>query len=426
VVHQEHADEAAFAWGQWERGLRESDAPLIPFADGIDERLLANQEALATAPRAVLLDGLAAALDGDAEENEVSVWALATLIAGADGPVRKALDTHPRHGAQLQRALELCWSAPASWAAGLRDARSPTAAVACLGMLAAHEHRFGAELDAFLESQDALIATAALRVLPLAAAPDTAWAHANLRSPHAATREAAREAALVLEPARALPELRRSFEARDGLDLVLIALAISGDGDDLARVERALLDPALRRQALWALGFSGRARAAELSVQHLGTPEVADLAAETFEMITGVRLSAGARPAPEDDAEPEEASSTPPSRWGAPPPVADKEYDLNAAQSAWQSWKRAQSALGQRFLRGVPMTGEVLAQSLRSEPMRRRHVRALELHARARSQAHPVARFDTHTWGWRQLRRLDLLEVPSGIACDAPLDRRGR
>ncbi len=104
------ADEARFLWGQWERTLRGGAGTLIHFVDGLDERLLAAEEALGGAPPDMLRAWFAKALDGSAKKNDVAVIALALLISGtkeAADSVAQALESHPQHRGQLARALEI-------------------------------------------------------------------------------------------------------------------------------------------------------------------------------------------------------------------------------------------------------------------------------------------------------------------------------
>jgi uncharacterized protein (TIGR02270 family) len=420
-------DEAAFLWGHWEHALRQGSSPIFHFADGLDERLLANEEELSRTAPDVLSEWFEVELAELAEGNAVAALALALLTSGArshEDQVAAALEFPPKHRPQIVRALEVCWrdldGRIVDW---LRGARSESTVAALLRVLAWRRYRFGTELEPFLRHPDAEVRAAALLCSPWTTAPTGRWAEANLRSSDEQVRQAAWEAALWLSPATALPEIRQAFDhLRGSLDFAMVVLAVSGNPADLNRLEQTLADPSLRRQALWALGLSGWPHAAELCLRYLRDDTVADIAAEGFEAISGIRVGRTPVPLPEESEIPEEAEVPQRTRWSVPAMAGRAVFDERAAISAWESQKRKGEAGPGRILRGSPLTAESLGEALQREPLRRRHVRALELGLRSAGEA----RFETLTWGWQQVRELRSLKIPKGISCQIPLDQAGR
>jgi uncharacterized protein (TIGR02270 family) len=177
----------------------------------------------------------------------------------------------------------------------------------------------------------------------------------------------------------------------------LIALATLGGAAEHAAVERALQLPAARRAALFALGFSGRRRAAELCLEIMDDddPAVARVAGEAFAAITGLAIEgAYTRREPDDedldDDEPAVARATP----------AEKRLPLpdGRAIRAWWSSAAPRFEPGQRYLGGAPISAEALVAAIAGGPMRRRPGQALELAVRTRGACF----LDTTDWVSRQ------------------------
>jgi uncharacterized protein (TIGR02270 family) len=421
VDFDEVADEAFFLWGQWERTLRGGTSTLIHFVDGLDERFLASEETLGGAPPSILRTWFAKALDGSGKKNDVGALALALLVSGAKGAIEsvaQALESHPKHRGQLARALEICWTDIDHLLIGwLRAARSAPAVGALLRALAFRAVNLGTEIDPFLRAEDEDVLVAALGCLPFSDVPDLRGVEQALRSERETVREAAREAALRIDPRLGLRELRQAFDRRQGpLDLASMALAISASPEDLERLEQAAAEPALRRQAIWALGIGGWVVGADVCLRALNDDTVIDLAAEGFEAISGIRLASAAVPADEagEGEASEPANITTP--WAAPAFARRPAVDSKRAASEWSSRKQA---LGARVWAGAPLAGESLVVALKREPLRRRHARALELEVRS----HGEVRLRTLDWGWRQLRDMGRLQVPARVSFQAPLDR---
>jgi uncharacterized protein (TIGR02270 family) len=190
--------------------------------------------------------------------------------------------------------------------------------------------------------------------------------------------------------------------------VALLALAVGGEGADLEALGAALKDPALRDEVLWALGFSGRLAAAELAFENL--QEVGDrLAAESFAAITGLPLgppfieeeeegeedfdeelfNAGAEGEEEEAAAPE----APPTELLPGPEVLPGKVRVDRVDRWWTEARKRFEPAG-RYLRGQPLTVEVVRTALEGEPMRRRPVLAWELAIRSQG----ACQIETRTW----------------------------
>jgi uncharacterized protein (TIGR02270 family) len=197
-------------------------------------------------------------------------------------------------------------------------------------------------------------------------------------------------------------------EAATGPDAAvedLIALATLGGAAEHAAVERALQLPAVRRPALFALGFSGRPRAAELCLEIMEEDDPADarVAGEAFAAITGLTIEGTyARRENDDDDraddfddfddtdEPGAARATPAEAWL---PLPD-----GPAIRAWWSSAGPRFEPGQRYLGGAPISTAALVAAIAGGPMRRRPGHALELAVRTRGACF----LDTTDWVSRQ------------------------
>jgi uncharacterized protein (TIGR02270 family) len=404
-VLEEHLDEAAFLWGQWERALDAPDFTLAETAER-EERLLAHLEALEdeAAPDGVVrpafdseepwrLSAAAHALLALGEAEEVLVR-LRGARAKARTAIRRALEVSeaPGLGGRLRELLRL------------DDAGVQAQA---LEALAFRQEAPSEVLSRFFLHDEARARAVALRAaVPLPEAAVRGLLPALLASAHPDIRAAAMEAGLA-SGARVAWEACRQAAGSPGPHApeALVLLALGGDEADAGRGVEALGTAGLRRQALWALGFSGRVTAMEACLELLSVPEVARLAGEAFSAMTGLRLEgphalpAGARPegAPLPPEEQEDLDVD---------PVAGPEDSLPwpdvAAVKAWWDKARPGFERGTRYLLGKPFSGAVLLEALESGPMRRRHVLARELAIRTRGQ-HVIP---TRAFTWRQREAL--------------------
>src|SRR5258707_2498071 len=84
-VFEEHLDEAAFRWAQWQSALHAANYTLAEVAEGPEARLLAHLDALALGDAAVAERLLLPALEADEPERiAAAAWALVQLEGGGD------------------------------------------------------------------------------------------------------------------------------------------------------------------------------------------------------------------------------------------------------------------------------------------------------------------------------------------------------
>jgi uncharacterized protein (TIGR02270 family) len=401
-VLEEHLDEAAFLWSQWERSLVAPNYVLDEVA-GIEERLLAHVDGLviggAPAAERLLIPAL------ETEEVERVTAAVHTLLA-SDAPsgaeaVRTALETAaPEVLPAFQRALELKgFESLPSWLPTLLKQDEPARLVLALEVFASHGVDPGPVLPGLLRHEAPEVATAALRVATRLRHPlERQVLQACLVSPVTALRDSAILAGLQRGQRAAWAACQDAVDSRTPeFRLPALVLALSGEEREVERLKRLLDEPRYRPDALWALGFSGRPSAAESCLEWMEDDAVSHLAAEAFCAITGLSLEEGlVAPRTEEDPLPpleEEALDidlTPRPEEDLPRPVA-------AQVLAWWKEARKRFELDRRYLHGRPFGTEALRESLLTAPMRRRHALALDLALRSRGELRvPTRAFSVH------------------------------
>ncbi|WP_426756055.1 TIGR02270 family protein [Myxococcus sp. Y35] len=389
-IFEEHLDEATFLWTRREQCLV---SPLFDLRETGEEeaRLVAHLDALAEAGGVVTRKLAEPALQEDepARVSAATYVLLSERGQDAAGLLLKALEEgdSARHLA-IQGALEL-WDEP-GWAERLAPlSASPLPALKALALEVAAFH--GELLDAGTLTSLAANGEVAVRVSALRSArllPEEARAalvRAALASPEPSVRLAGIELGL-------LGGMRAAWSACQELAGVhcperaraWVLLALGGGEKALEVVLRRLEEKASRRQALWALGFSGQVAAADACIEWMAEdPPTSLLAAEAFCAITGLRLegsyvgiSPEAQELPPFEEDDLQADLTPKPEQALPVPAAD-------AIAAWWRSARKQFDPQKRYLYGEPFDGRVLLEALAHTPMRRRHVLALELALRS-------------------------------------------
>ncbi|RKH30265.1 TIGR02270 family protein [Corallococcus sicarius] len=401
-IHEEHVEDAAFLWMQWERALLAPDFDLEETAE-LEGRLRAHLEALAEAGAPVAHRLLRPALLSD-EPERVSAATYALVLGGcveAAGLRLLLADSEPGPRAAIQRALQLI-EGPAGTEQirpFLADAEPALQALA-LEALAFLGVTPGPELEALLNHDAPGIRASALRCarrLP----PDSVRAEL-LRAGLVDAHPQVRWEAIVLglqHGARAAwhacLELARTRE--EGSRRARVLMALGGGEAELRELLGMLGGSALQADVLWALGFSGRVAAAEACLEMMRPARTAALAAEAFSAITGLAIAGPhalpAEPARESSSREEDldADLTPRPEDSLPLPAPE-------AVSAW--WIQAHKGFeqGTRYLAGKPASAGRLLEVLGRGPMRRRHMLSLELSIRSRG-AHQL---QTRAWARRQ------------------------
>jgi uncharacterized protein (TIGR02270 family) len=237
-----------------------------------------------------------------------------------------------------------------------------------------------------LQHPEARVVSAALRgVQPLPQEVLSRELPRLLEDARPEVREAAIEAGLSAGSRAAWEACLKAVQARAGTGrLPLVLLALGGNDRDLERLLECARVAELQTDALWALGFSGRAQAAELCLELMAEEPLAALAGESFSAITGLRL--------------EESYAEPPKEEESLPPLEEEDLDVDLepkpedalplpnreAVRLWWKEERKRFDRGTRYVRGRPFSIDVLLEEFEQGPMRRRHVHAQELALRSR------------------------------------------
>lgn len=388
-VLEEHLNEAAFLWSQWESALVSANHGLEDTAE-CEERLLAHVDGLVIGGEAAVGELLLPALETD-ERARISAAALALLAGGGKRELQELLevldsgDEVQRSG--IGRALELSEREGLEAALlGRLSAEDPSLRALAFRVLAFRGAVPQEKRAQWLYGDEAEPVIAALRdARPLPRDVGQTVLPQLLVDSRPGVREAAMLAGLV-SGARAAWKVchKVAEEGGAGRKQCMAVLALGGDERDVELLVGLLRQEDLRADVLWALGFSGQALAAEACLQWMGDDEAAALAGEAFSAITGLRLEGEYRKAAEEaDAliplEEEDLDAN-----LVPGPEASLPVPAQEAVKRW--WQKAQKGFerGARYLRGTKLDAGRLLEALGSEPMRRRPVLALELAIRSR------------------------------------------
>jgi uncharacterized protein (TIGR02270 family) len=411
-VLEEHLNEAAFLWSQWERALV---SPLYDLADTAEceERLLAHVHGLVVGGEVAVGALLLPALEAE-EVERISAAVMALLSGGGKRELEKVLAVLDSAGevqrAGIGRAMALSGREDLEAMLLKRlSAEELALQVAAFQVLAfrgtaPHETR-----TRWLSQEVVEPVIAALRApgpLPREIA-QTALPQL-LVDPRPGVREAAIVAGLVSGARAAWKTCRKvAEEGGAGRRPALTVLALGGDERDAEWLVGQLRQEDLRADVLWALGFSGHALAAQACLECMGGEDrTAALAGEAFSAITGLKLEGEYRKPPKEEAdalvplEEEDLNAD-----LVPGPEASLAVPVREDVVRW--WDKAQKSFerGTRYLRGNKLDAGGLLEALRREPMRRRPALALELAIRSRG-AHQL-----QTRAFTRRQRAELSEV---------------
>lgn len=399
-IYEEHLDEAEFLWSQREHALLSTRHQLWEL-ERVEKRLLARVDGLAIGGPAVAAHLLVPALEAQVPAR-ISTAALALLTGEfqqPDGAVLALLQgASPPQAAALSRALGLLdRQTLVPWIETLLGTGAPLCQEVALSLPISSEVIAPGVLAQLSTHDDPQVCSAALRALARAGAHlERGWMLRLLNSPHPGLREAAIEAGLITGH-RTAWEACLAAITLPGSTLCRLWVAMLGDERHLESL-RALLDrPSLRRDVLWALGFSGHVFGADICIEFMREAPLAALAAEAFCSITGLQLTgayvAARPPAPEE-----------------PIALADENLEMSLALSAEQAlplpdvsaisqwWAEHRSRMDprHRYLRGTVLSWEALFAGLENEPLRRRHSLALEVVLRSRGRVSIPTRAFVH------------------------------
>ena len=421
-VAVEHLEEAAFCRTRWELALGAPNYSASEVEQGPEERLRAHLDALVLAGRPAAEQVLVPALD---HEDPPIVFAVAwCLLASEDGDFDDevlrafgAATNDARRRTELARALALS----PSRAAGDRLAHAledlPPAARAEAAQILTRSFARPAEIRHWLSGDDAALASGALRGLGGDLTPWADLLERYLGADDRAVVSAAIRPGLCVGMVAAWDACVEAATGSDPSVDDLIALATLGGAAEHAAVERALQSPGSRRSALFALGFSGRRRAAELCLEIIDDDDPADarVAGEAFSAITGLAIEgAYARRVPDDqdldqDLDDDLAAGDERAAARATPAEAALPLPDGPAIRGWWSSATSRFQAEQRYLGGAPISAAALVSAIAGGPMRRRPGHALELAVRTRGACF----VDTTDWVSRQRAAVAGWTVPS-------------
>jgi uncharacterized protein (TIGR02270 family) len=407
-IYEEHLDEAAFLWGQWERALVAAGIALDDVAAGPEARLLAHLDGLVLGGSPVanelLLPGLE---DDDPGRNAAAAWGLVEAEHGADH--QDAVLDAMANGAKgsrgaVARALELAPRADLARVAQLWPSLSMPARAAVLGLLGSRAEELARPLiEPSLRHGDPPLAAAAVRALRRIPVRELLGGIEDaLQADDPTVRAEAIATGVALGSCDAWEACRIAAAGPgDGCRLPLGLLATSTEPRDRAIVRASASDGEAKRHAVWALGFAGDVEAADALVEATEDEAVAKIAAESLSSITGLVLGRNlVEPGTTQGPDVEEVGDD------DPPPVVRPEDHLLAprvsAVAAWWRRERARFRPGVFHIQGRPRTPETVHAALGTARMWRREVLWLDL---ARTTGAPP-KVNLKAWTADQRRQL--------------------
>ena len=292
-VVEEHLDEAAFLWTQWERALRSPLYKLHELRDRVEERLLAHLDGLVVGGSQVaqrlLVPALCEGLPGTA-----FAAAMALLLAeraDADDAVFAALSA--AQAPQLDEIVRaLCLGPSPQRQARLLSlfaeggARQTVAAY----ILGFQQVDLGPSLFALFRGDDSQQWLTGLHCLRYRPRPDCESLMVRaLRSADVAVVDAGLVAAAVAALPSVLPRCRELVEsAHPATPTAALLLAILGTDIDQHLLRRAASNKKHAKDIIFALGLCGGIDSMSACVDWLGDDDLALAASESFVSLTGV------------------------------------------------------------------------------------------------------------------------------------------
>lgn len=391
-VVEEHLEEAAFLYTQWEQALISPLYKLEEVRDRVEERMLAHLDGLVVSGGLVaerlLLPALQTGTDGLAFAGAAAL--LLQSSAQADEAVVAAVRAAaPPQLAELQRALQLFPSArrqglllPLCWdgAPGVR-----AAAARVLGF---QQVDLGPALSALLTSDDDELRRAGLYCLRYMPRRDSELA---IRQALTAADGEVAAAGLLAGAVAGLPETLEScrFMIRTqhpASPTAALLLALGGSDTDSGLLIQSAAAHAYAPGLIFALGLCGNRNTADACVQWLRIPALAAAAGEAFVATTGVdpekeKLLA---PAAEDPDAVADSKLDPLAPDFEPASLLQAELaPLDAdAVARWWSAHRDQFSASARIFRGQPLLRQspsAWLAAMAEASMRQRHPLALGL-----------------------------------------------
>jgi uncharacterized protein (TIGR02270 family) len=398
-------EDADFLWTRWERFL---DAPDLGFEQvyfWVEQRLQGALDGL----RGALEGGMIATLEEAlASDSPGAISAAAHALASSRSPAGLELLTRAFTSFEdaalhaIRRGIEVS-DGGALFAELGRAARasSPACCAAWLDLHAQRELDPGPPLADLLGSPDPQLRAAAARAARCAPALAEGPLLRLLDDGELSVVVAGIEAGLTRRQSAAWETcLSLCGQSRPPAACApLLNLLAMSNGQ---RAERMLIHALeideLARDAVFALGISGRVWAAEQCLELLRQGRLVKTAAESFCAITGLQLAAAKLVAPEPEGEAADQAPVPSIDDGLPNP------DPSGIARWWQQNSARFSADG-RYAHGRPLELSALNLALQEGPARWRHERARELRLRSAGAARLMTR------GFARTQRAQLAEL---------------
>jgi uncharacterized protein (TIGR02270 family) len=429
-IYEEHLNEAAWLWGNWQQALDSAVYALGDVAVGPEERLLAHLDGLVLGGQPVAQKLLEPALAGDdlggiaaaawalvqaedADHQDVVIGALASAEPPAQASIGRALYLAPRtdvsrliplfnSGAPLVRAmvLDVFATREPGWVRehiepAMRSGQPPLMAAALRAIRNLHEREHLGYVELASQSDDVEVRLEAMRT-GLAFALKTAWNECRIF-------------------AGGIGEMCR---------LPLGLLATSLDPSDRAFVRGKAQDTDVGLHALWALGFSGDADSVDVLVHAMADEKKSRVAGEAFSAITGLAIAGElAKPGETQGPEVEEVAGE------DPPPTVRAEDFLPEPRvekvTKWWEKVRRRFVPGTRYVGGQPRSPATLRTTFLGGASWRREVLLIELTASVANLPNVKApKVDLKAWAREQMKQLEPAQAtPPGAARGATMTR---
>ena len=415
-IYEEHLNEAAWLWGNWEQALDSAVYALGDVAVGPEERLLAHLDGLVLGGQAVAhklllpalagddLGGIAAAAwvlvqAEDADHQDTVIGALASAEPPAQAAIGRALYLAPRTdvsrlitmfntGAPLVRAivLDVFATREPGWVRehidpSMRSGQPPLVAAALRAIRNLRERELLGYVELASQSDDIEVRLEAMRT-GLAFSVKTAWNECRIF-------------------AGGIGEMCR---------LPLGLLATSPDPNDRAFVRGKALnadDADVGRHALWALGFAGDADSADVLVQAMADEKKSRVAGEAFSAITGLTIAGElAKPGETQGPDSEEVAEEDP-----PPAVRPEDFLPEPRVEQVKKWwdkDRRRFVPGTRYVGGQPHSPATLRTAFLNGACWRREVLLIELAASVANLPRVTPpKVDLKAWAREQMKQLE-------------------
>jgi uncharacterized protein (TIGR02270 family) len=407
-IYEEHLEEAAFLWTQWESALSAANYTVEEVAAGPEERLLAHLDALVLGGEPIaerlLRPALAAGEEGrDPSQRAVAAWVLldaggSERFEGVWGALVSA--SEPLERRALGRAFELSSRRElAAWLGTRFGTAGDDADAVIIDAIGAHDGRQLARLplhELGARASGALLAAVLRAAQRVPAAQHRTLIERGLGSDDGDVRAAAIEAGTLLKVPSTAASCRQAVAERMPCRrLAMAALAMIGEARDRQRLLDWSNGADVAADALWALAFTGRIDCAERLLESLDDAALGPIAADSFGSITGLAIAGPFARAGESESLDDGIDADAP----VPEPSPDEALfapEPGAVRGWWRA-RRGQVDPDVRHVGGLPWSAASLRAAVGSAATWRRNGFRLGLDAGA------AAALDLRTWARRQL-----------------------